>query len=812
MELGAARADFIGLDQRSIGVPRIFFTLLVAGLLSQAAFSTPPSVELSTGGVGLYVPIDNDLMVDTWGVDQFLGNGFLYDGNAARTIVGGSFARFGRYRTAIENQSTVTARSPGQDWAVEIGYKHTGTHSSINNPFVLKNFSNDDRILALFNDGGDSWSLGVGNDSGGYDTAVSDLSLGDGWSRFNFHYKASGQTIDAYLNRKLIAQDLTVGHGQYNLDHVQIEHTGNGQDWFSEIKIGNAVPETRSATFGNEWVRSKPFTVQGLVVRDSALLEPYYREANFSHVLAWENNVGLVDKAWERQQLPWHWHTGKTPLTPMLKATIHQWMAQRPGGEGFLVWDEPQRDDLFATAEVTDWIKDHYPEMLVYGNINTIQRPGTSYANLYGSTPSSPPVPYDFSTFMDDYLHIVEPDVIQFSLYPITDDPTESVDDYLWGRYFTGMEQMRRAAQKADIPYFLFLQSIDGGGWRMPSDSELRFQAFAPLAYGFKGIGYFMFDHFGAFADGNEGGLLRATNQQESTYTTNPIYFDAQALNPELSRLGEALKMMDSTQVRFILGTRTDNGNSVPNQVPLGVDLWNPAIDEPFITNLDVTYHGSIPDVVEGNVLMGHFETADESLDGPLFQDELYFMLVNLLMDPHLDATQEVRIDFDFGETGINSLQRLNRLTGQVDVIPLVHDVGSLYHLDWTLSGGTGDLFKYNTGAPFITGGGIAGDYNRDGVVDAADYTVWQDKVGTSGVPGEVIGDGDDGSMTGTPDGVVDISDYQFWKLQFNLGTASASARAMVPEPDGVLLLLVALAAHLASRNVKPQERDCVTS
>ena len=97
-------------------------------------------------------------------------------------------------------------------------------------------------------------------------------------------------------------------------------------------------------------------------------------------------------------------------------------------------------------------------------------------------------------------------------------------------------------------------------------------------------------------------------------------------------------------------------------------------------------------------------------------------------------------------------------------------------------------------------------------MVDAADYTVWQDKVGTSGVPGEVIGDGDDGSMTGTPDGVVDISDYQFWKLQFNLGTASASARAMVPEPDGVLLLLVALAAHLASRNVKPQERDCVTS
>ena len=43
----------------------------------------------------------------------------------------------------------------------------------------------------------------------------------------------------------------------------------------------------------------------------------------------------------------------------------------------------------------------------------------------------------------------------------------------------------------------------------------------------------------------------------------------------------------------------------------------------------------------------------------------------------------------------------------------------------------------------YITGGGIPGDYNGDGSVDAADYTVWRDTFGAMGADLPADGNGD---------------------------------------------------------------------
>ncbi len=78
----------------------------------------------------------------------------------------------------------------------------------------------------------------------------------------------------------------------------------------------------------------------------------------------------------------------------------------------------------------------------------------------------------------------------------------------------------------------------------------------------------------------------------------------------------------------------------------------------------------------------------------------------------------------------------------------------------------------------------LLGDYNDDGQVDTADYTAWRDAM-------------TDGSMFLVNDptpGVVDESDYVYWKTHFgttigtNLGTG---ALTNVPEPGSVALLLL---------------------
>lgn len=80
----------------------------------------------------------------------------------------------------------------------------------------------------------------------------------------------------------------------------------------------------------------------------------------------------------------------------------------------------------------------------------------------------------------------------------------------------------------------------------------------------------------------------------------------------------------------------------------------------------------------------------------------------------------------------------------------------------------------------------LAGDYNDDGVVDAADYTVWRDNLGLATVlPND-----------GTP-GVVDQSDYDTWHTNYGMmapgAGAGSSSLAAVPEPSSVMLLLAGM-------------------
>ena len=73
------------------------------------------------------------------------------------------------------------------------------------------------------------------------------------------------------------------------------------------------------------------------------------------------------------------------------------------------------------------------------------------------------------------------------------------------------------------------------------------------------------------------------------------------------------------------------------------------------------------------------------------------------------------------------------------------------------------------------------GDYNFDGVVDAADFTVWRDAEGSTTVA----------EPDGNGDGVVDILDYNIWKSHFGATTGNGISSTMaVPEPTGLGLFL----------------------
>ena len=94
-----------------------------------------------------------------------------------------------------------------------------------------------------------------------------------------------------------------------------------------------------------------------------------------------------------------------------------------------------------------------------------------------------------------------------------------------------------------------------------------------------------------------------------------------------------------------------------------------------------------------------------------------------------------------------------------------------------------------------VTPGGDLGDFNGDGKVDAADYTVWMDNLGLP----------EDGRLHGNGDGgTVASSDYILWKnnYQSGLGAASSLGATAVPEPSAAALLLMGLSLLVAGRRV----------
>jgi hypothetical protein len=144
------------------------------------------------------------------------------------------------------------------------------------------------------------------------------------------------------------------------------------------------------------------------------------------------------------------------------------------------------------------------------------------------------------------------------------------------------------------------------------------------------------------------------------------------------------------------------------------------------------------------------------------------------------------RIDFDFGTDTYKSYYNgtLVATTGFVDA----HlGIDRLTDVDMVALPAAGDSGSQGqTGVAYFDNltvqDGVRGDYNNDGLVNAADYTVWRDSLNQTGFG--LAADGDS-------DGVIGAADYQVWKTAYGSTNAMSPAIA-IPEPAAVGMLMTA--------------------
>ncbi len=80
-----------------------------------------------------------------------------------------------------------------------------------------------------------------------------------------------------------------------------------------------------------------------------------------------------------------------------------------------------------------------------------------------------------------------------------------------------------------------------------------------------------------------------------------------------------------------------------------------------------------------------------------------------------------------------------------------------------------------------VPSAGVQGDYNGNGIVDAADYTIWRDHLGQT----YALANRDT-----TNSGPINQADYTFWKSRFGaISGGGALGSGAVPEPASVALL-----------------------
>jgi hypothetical protein len=101
----------------------------------------------------------------------------------------------------------------------------------------------------------------------------------------------------------------------------------------------------------------------------------------------------------------------------------------------------------------------------------------------------------------------------------------------------------------------------------------------------------------------------------------------------------------------------------------------------------------------------------------------------------------------------------------------------------------------------FVSAVALPGDYNNDGVVDAADYAVWRDNLGA---PAGTLPNDVDGSVIGQ-------AQYDTWKANFGrMSGVGSQSNAAVPEPASRLLILlgaVCVALETGRRRIRTRYR-----
>ena len=211
---------------------------------------------------------------------------------------------------------------------------------------------------------------------------------------------------------------------------------------------------------------------------------------------------------------------------------------------GYALMDEPNAAQFPGLATRAAEVRAHHPGK--FGYINLFPN-YASPAQLGTAT---------YEEHVDRFVREVKPEVLSMDHYPLMRPGADGRDAYL-----DNLVTMRTHSLRAAIPFWNFFYSMPFNDRLDPTEAQIRWQIFASIAHGAKGVLYFCYWTPGKGAGGAgefpKGGAIITAEGLKTRH-----YDEARRINAELKNLGPTL--MNLTSLRVLrLKTDTDTASAL---------------------------------------------------------------------------------------------------------------------------------------------------------------------------------------------------------------------------------------------------------
>ncbi len=221
------------------------------------------------------------------------------------------------------------------------------------------------------------------------------------------------------------------------------------------------------------------------------------------------------------------------------------------GGWGLL--DEPRADTFPGLASMNRVFGERTPGKLRFLNI----LPNYATPEQWGTK--------TYEEYLDTFITTVKPDVLCYDHYALINDGTVRTDGY-----FENLDQIRAAGLRHGVPAWNGILSWQHLYFSTPTPEQMRWQVWTSLAYGMKGIMYFILWPYPEWkADNAFPGIV------DSAGKPSAMYPEVKQLNHAMQTLGGTLLKLTSTGV-YHAGEMPLGSKPVPDDAALQLPADQP--------------------------------------------------------------------------------------------------------------------------------------------------------------------------------------------------------------------------------------------